>query len=77
VQRLFFTALFKNSGSILIIGSAPGVTLMGILNGEDGKAKLNFAWYALRVGPFALLGVLSAIGVYVAMNYELVMSFVK
>ncbi|MBR0827715.1 sodium:proton antiporter NhaD [Bradyrhizobium manausense] len=46
-------------GSILIIGSAAGVAAMGL-------EKIEFLWYARRIGGLALLGYLAGAGVYVA-----------
>jgi len=44
-------------GSILIIGSATGVTVMGL-------EKINFMYYLKRFTPLALLGYLCGAGVY-------------
>lgn len=44
-------------GSILIIGSAAGVAFMGMESAE-------FLWYMRRVSPWALVGYLSGIAVY-------------
>jgi len=44
-------------GSVLIIGSAAGVTAMGI-------TKVSFGAYALRVGPLALIGYFSGILIF-------------
>jgi Na+/H+ antiporter NhaD/arsenite permease-like protein len=49
-------------GSMLIIGSAAGVAIMGIL-------KIDFIWYLKNVGPLALSGYLAGAGVYLAMYY--------
>lgn len=46
-------------GSILIIGSAAGVAAMGL-------EKIEFLWYARRIGGLALLGYLAGTGVYIA-----------
>ena len=46
-------------GSILIIGSAAGVAAMGI-------EKIEFFWYARRIGGVALLGYLGGAFVYIA-----------
>lgn len=46
-----------SGGSILIIGSATGVTVMGI-------EKINFMYYLKRFTPLALLGYLCGAGVY-------------
>ena len=44
-------------GSILVIGSAAGVAAMGI-------EKINFFWYAKKIGPLALAGYFGGIGAY-------------
>jgi Na+/H+ antiporter NhaD/arsenite permease-like protein len=44
-------------GSMLIIGSAAGVAVMGM-------EKIDFIWYLKRVTPIALLGYLAGCGVY-------------
>jgi len=46
-------------GSILIIGSAAGVAVMGL-------EKIPFLWYLKNVSFLALLGYLGGIGVYIA-----------
>ncbi len=48
-------------GSILIIGSAAGVAIMGIL-------KIDFIWYLKRISLLAFLGYISGILVYVMLN---------
>jgi Na+/H+ antiporter NhaD/arsenite permease-like protein len=48
-------------GSVLIIGSAAGVAIMGIL-------KINFIWYAKKISWLALLGYLGGIIVYYLLN---------
>lgn len=48
-------------GSILIIGSAAGVVVMGI-------EKITFAWYLKKVSLLALIGYFSGIGAYVLQN---------
>ena len=50
-------------GSILIIGSAAGVAAMGL-------EKIDFFWYARKIGGLALLGYLAGALVYV-MQYRL------
>ena len=45
-------------GSILIIGSAAGVAAMGL-------EKIEFFWYARRIGPLALLGYFAGIACYI------------
>ncbi|MFM7726323.1 MAG: sodium:proton antiporter, partial [Flavobacteriales bacterium] len=44
-------------GSILIIGSAAGVAVMGI-------ERMSFMWYLRKVAPWALLGYLAGCAVY-------------
>ena len=44
-------------GSILIIGSAAGVVVMGL-------EKINFVWYLKRISWIALIGFFAGIGVY-------------
>lgn len=44
-------------GSCLIIGSAAGVAAMGL-------EKVDFMWYARRIGPLALLGYIAGVAVY-------------
>jgi Na+/H+ antiporter NhaD/arsenite permease-like protein len=44
-------------GSCLVIGSAAGVAAMGL-------ERIEFMWYARRIGPLALLGYLSGAAVY-------------
>ncbi len=50
-------------GSILIIGSAAGVAAMGL-------EKIEFFWYARRIGPLALLGYFGGIVTYI-LQYKL------
>jgi len=51
-------------GSMLIIGSAAGVAAMGL-------EKIEFFWYARRIGPLALAGYFAGIAVYI-IQYNLV-----
>lgn len=44
-------------GSCLIIGSAAGVAAMGLEN-------IDFAWYLRKIAPWAVIGYLSGVGVY-------------
>jgi Na+/H+ antiporter NhaD/arsenite permease-like protein len=44
-------------GSILIIGSAPGVAIMGM-------EKIDFLWYLKRISLLALLGYFAGAGIY-------------
>eukprot|EP01038_Epipyxis_sp_PR26KG_P013263 gene13263-17769_t len=48
-------------GSLLVIGSAAGVALMGL-------EKVDFLWYAKRITLSALAGYLGGIGVYLAQH---------
>lgn len=48
-------------GSILIIGSAAGVAIMGIF-------KIDFIWYMKKISLLALLGYLAGIGIYILLN---------
>lgn len=48
-------------GSVLIIGSAAGVAVMGIL-------KINFIWYMKNISLLALLGYLSGAATYILMQ---------
>ncbi len=48
-------------GSILIIGSAAGVAIMGIF-------KIDFIWYLKRISVLAILGYLAGIGIYILLN---------
>jgi Na+/H+ antiporter NhaD/arsenite permease-like protein len=48
-------------GSILIIGSAAGVAVMGM-------EKIDFIWYTKRISLIALLGYLGGAGVYLLMD---------
>lgn len=45
-------------GSVLIVGSAAGVAVMGI-------EKVEFTWYLKCIGWLALLGYLSGAGIYI------------
>jgi Na+/H+ antiporter NhaD/arsenite permease-like protein len=49
-------------GSILIIGSAAGVAVMGM-------EKIDFIWYAKKIGIIALIGYLSGAAVYLAIHH--------
>lgn len=48
-------------GSMLIIGSAAGVVVMGL-------ERINFIWYLKRISLLALIGYLAGAGVYVLQN---------
>lgn len=49
-------------GSILIIGSAAGVVVMGL-------ERMNFVWYLKNISFLALLGYLAGAGVYLLQTY--------
>ena len=51
-------------GSILIIGSAAGVAAMGL-------EKIEFFWYARRIGPLAFVGYFAGVAAYI-IQYNLV-----
>jgi Na+/H+ antiporter NhaD/arsenite permease-like protein len=57
-QLLAFCA--GTGGSILIIGSAAGVAVMGL-------EKMNFIWYLKRISLYALLGYLGGVATYYIM----------
>jgi len=48
-------------GSILIIGSAAGVAIMGIF-------KIDFIWYLKKISIVAILGYLAGMGTYMLLN---------
>lgn len=48
-------------GSMLIIGSAAGVAVMGM-------EKIDFIWYLKRISIWALVGYLAGAGVYILLN---------
>ena len=48
-------------GSVLIIGSAAGVAVMGIL-------KIDFIWYVKNISLLALIGYLSGAATYILMQ---------
>lgn len=48
-------------GSILIIGSAAGVAVMGIM-------KINFMWYVKNISLYALIGYLAGMGTFYLLN---------
>eukprot|EP00968_Pinguiococcus_pyrenoidosus_P007875 scaffold536_cov250-Pinguiococcus_pyrenoidosus.AAC.24 len=51
-------------GSMLVIGSAAGVALMGL-------EKVDFLWYAKRISLPAAAGYLAGIGAYAATHLPL------
>jgi Na+/H+ antiporter NhaD/arsenite permease-like protein len=48
-------------GSLLIIGSAAGVAVMGIM-------KIDFMWYAKNISLYALIGYLAGILTFYLLN---------
>ena len=48
-------------GSVLIIGSAAGVAIMGIL-------KIDFIWYLKRISFLAILGYFAGAATYILMQ---------
>lgn len=58
---IFLAYCAGTGGSLLIIGSAAGVAVMGM-------EKIDFIWYLKHITPYALLGYLSGAGVYVLMD---------
>lgn len=58
---LFLAYCAGTGGSILIIGSAAGVAAMGL-------EKIEFMWYARKIGGLALLGYFAGAAWYVAQN---------
>lgn len=61
-QMLAFCA--GTGGSILIIGSAAGVALMGI-------EKIDFIWYIKKISWVALISYLVGVGVYIGQDFLL------
>ena len=58
---IFLAYCAGTGGSILIIGSAAGVAVMGM-------EKIGFIWYLKHITPYALLGYLAGAGAYVLSN---------
>ncbi len=58
---IFLTYCAGTGGSLLIIGSAAGVAVMGM-------EKIDFIWYLKHITPYALLGYLAGAGTYVLME---------
>ncbi len=58
---IFLTYCAGTGGSLLIIGSAAGVAVMGM-------EKIDFIWYLKHITPYALLGYLAGAGAYVLME---------
>ena len=55
---IFLAYCAGTGGSLLIIGSAAGVAVMGM-------EKIDFIWYLKKITPYALLGYLAGAGCYV------------
>ena len=58
---IFLAYCAGTGGSLLIIGSAAGVAVMGM-------EKIDFIWYLKHITPYALLGYLAGAGCYVLLN---------
>ena len=58
---IFLAYCAGTGGSLLIIGSAAGVAVMGM-------EKIDFIWYLKKITPYALLGYLAGAGCYVLLN---------
>lgn len=61
---LYLAYCAGTGGSLLIIGSAAGVAIMGI-------EKINFFWYLRKIAWVALIGYLAGCGVYLAIEHWL------
>jgi Na+/H+ antiporter NhaD/arsenite permease-like protein len=55
---IFLAYCAGTGGSLLIIGSAAGVAVMGM-------EKIDFIWYLKKITPYALIGYLAGAGCYV------------
>ncbi len=58
---VFLSYCAGTGGSLLIIGSAAGVAVMGM-------EKIDFIWYLKHITPYALLGYLAGAGCYILMD---------
>ena len=58
---VFLAYCTGTGGSILIIGSAAGVAVMGMEN-------IDFIWYLKHITPYALLGYLAGAGAYILLD---------
>lgn len=58
---IFLSYCAGTGGSLLIVGSAAGVAVMGM-------EKIDFIWYLKHITPYALLGYLAGAGTYVLME---------
>ncbi len=58
---IFLAYCAGTGGSILIIGSAAGVAVMGM-------EKIDFIWYLKKISPYALLGYLAGAGAYILLD---------
>ncbi len=61
---LYLAYCAGTGGSLLIIGSAAGVAIMGI-------EKINFFWYIKKISWVALIGYLAGCGVYLLIEHYL------
>jgi Na+/H+ antiporter NhaD/arsenite permease-like protein len=59
---LYLAYCAGTGGSLLIIGSAAGVAIMGI-------EKINFFWYLKKIGWVALVGFLAGCGTYLLIEF--------
>ena len=59
---IFLAYCAGTGGSVLIIGSAAGVAVMGM-------EKIDFIWYLKKITPYALIGYLAGAGTYVLLNH--------
>ncbi|MBI1316784.1 sodium:proton antiporter [bacterium] len=66
---IFLAYTAGTGGSILIIGSAAGVAVMGI-------EKIDFIWYLRKMSLLALLGYLAGAGVYILQRAYIVERFI-
>lgn len=58
---MFLAYCAGTGGSILIIGSAAGVAVMGM-------EKIDFIWYFKKITPYALLGYFAGGGIFILMD---------
>lgn len=58
---VFLSYCAGTGGSLLIIGSAAGVAVMGM-------EKIDFIWYLKHITPYALLGYLAGAGAFILMD---------
>ncbi|HPT52219.1 MAG TPA: sodium:proton antiporter NhaD [Bacteroidales bacterium] len=58
---MFLAYCAGTGGSLLIIGSAAGVAVMGM-------EKIDFIWYLKKITPYAILGYLAGAGIFILMD---------